>query len=103
MRKLIVIGLTALTLSAAPVIHAVHETITGRITMVNPEQKLVVIETSSEVPYDLKVPPETLIRYGNRVLPLTEMSPYQGLNATVRFEAHHRGGVAELIQIQELG
>ena len=79
------------------------ETISGKIEMVEPAQRLVVIEGSDSVPFDLVVTPKTHIRIGNRTATLKELETCQDKNVSVHFVPERRGDVAESIEVTSQG
>jgi len=75
------------------------ETISGKVTMVDPQQRLVVIQDSDGVPFDMVVTGKTHIESGNEAVPLQDLSQYQNRNVSIRFVPERRGDVAESIRI----
>ncbi|MBZ5619168.1 MAG: hypothetical protein LAQ69_10675 [Acidobacteriia bacterium] len=75
------------------------ETISGKITLVNPDQKLVVVEPPSGVPFDMVVTAKTLIKSGDQVVTLNDLTQDVNKTVSVRFTPERRGDVAKSIQI----
>ena len=75
------------------------ETLSGKITMVEPGQKLVVVQDSNGVPFDMVVTPKTRIRSGNQAITLKELTEYQNKDVSIQFVPERRGDVAESIRI----
>jgi len=75
------------------------EVISGKVTMVDPQQKLVVIEDSDGVPFDMVVTRKTHIESGSEAVSLRDLNQYQNKNVSIRFVPERRGDVAESIRI----
>ncbi len=75
------------------------ETLSGKITMVEPNQKLLVVQSQDGVPFDMVVSPGTRIKNGNRTLSLNDLSQDVNQNVSIRFVPERRGDVARTIQI----
>ena len=75
------------------------ETISGTISMVNPNLNLVVIKTADGVPFDMVVTPRTKIESGNQRVTLNDLSSDLNHNVSVRFRPEGRGDIARTIQI----
>jgi hypothetical protein len=74
------------------------ETLSGKIAMVDPSQRLLVI-TNDGVPFDLVITPRTHIRSGDRTLSLKDLKQYQNGNVSLKFVPERRGDVAESIHV----
>lgn len=77
-----------------------QETLSGRITMVDPDQKLVVVQTEDGVPYDIDVTARTLIESGDHLIALKDLTQDVNQTVSVTFIPERRGDVARKIQIQ---
>ena len=75
------------------------ETLTGKITNVDPDRNLVIVETNDGVPFDMLVTPNTRIKSGDRGLDLKELKRDMNQNVSVTFTPERRGDVATFIQI----
>ena len=75
------------------------ETLTGTISMVDPEQHLVVIRDASGTPFDIVVIHATRITSGNQRLTLGDLSSDVNKNVTLRFVPERRGDIARSIQL----
>lgn len=75
------------------------ETISGKITMVKPDQKLLVVVSHDGTPYDIVVSRGTRIKSGNQSVTLKVLEQYQDKNVTIKFLPERRGDVAESIRI----
>src|SRR5690348_13698844 len=73
------------------------ETISGKITMVVPDRKLMVVVSPDGVPYDVVVNGATRIKSGSRSVTLQGLEQYQNKNVTIKFIPERRGDVAESI------
>jgi len=74
------------------------ETLSGKITMVDPSQKLVVVQ-SGGVPFDLMITPRTRIESGNQAVSMQGLNSDINQNVSVRFTPERRGDVASTINI----
>ena len=74
------------------------ETMTGKITMVDPGQNLLVV-TYQGVPFDMVVTPNTRIRSGDQALTLKDLQQDQNKGVSLRFVPESRGDVAQTIRI----
>lgn len=75
------------------------ETLSGKITMVEPGQKLVVVETPDGVSFDMVVTAKTRIRAGDRAITLKDLTQDMNKTVSVQFTPERRGDVASLIRI----
>jgi len=75
------------------------EAVSGKITMVEPERKLVVVETSDGVPYDVVVTAKTRIKSGDQAVTLKDLTQDMNKTVTVRLVPERRGDVAQSIRI----
>ncbi len=76
------------------------EALSGKITIVDPAQKLVVVETPNGVPFDMVVTSKTRIKSGNQALTLKELTQDSNKTASIKFIPARRGDVAKSIQIR---
>ncbi len=75
------------------------ETLAGKIMMVDPAQRLVVVKGPDGVPFDMVVTPATRIESGNQRLALKDLNQDQQKNVSVRFIPARAGDIARTIQI----
>lgn len=75
------------------------ETISGKIALVDPERKLVVIQSPEGVPYDLDVTARTQIKSGDRSIVFKDLMQDVNKGVTVKMVPEHRGDIAESIRI----
>ncbi len=75
------------------------ETLSGKVTEVDPDHHLVVIETAGGVPFDMVVGAKTIIKSGDRRLSLKELAPDINRSVKVTFKPERRGDVATAIHI----
>ena len=82
-------------------VHAVWaaETMSGKIAMVDPQQKLVVVTDPSGTPFDLKVTHATAIRSGGERLTLQQLNSDVNHAVSVKFIPERSGDIARSIQI----
>jgi hypothetical protein len=112
MRKTVMLGLAGAALALSLAIPGVAaeksaavrsawppETLSGKIDMVEPGQKIIVVQTVDKVPYDLVVTPKTRIMVGDQVVALKDLKQYQNKYVTVQFVPEGRGDMARTIRI----
>lgn len=75
------------------------ETISGKVAMVDPGRKLVVVETQSGIPFDMVLTTRTRIKSGDQSISLTQLTQDQSQSVSVRFIPERRGDFATSIQI----
>ena len=75
------------------------ETLSGTISMVDPNRDLVVVKGPDGVPFDMVVTPRTHIKSGDKTLRVRDLTNYQNKNVSLRFVPERRGDVAESIHI----
>jgi hypothetical protein len=66
---------------------------------VDPEQNLVVVQTSDGVPFDMVINPKTRIKSGDRGITLKDLTRDMNKTVSVTFTPERRGDVAKSIQI----
>lgn len=76
------------------------ETLSGKITMVNSNSRILVMTNSEGVPFDMHVTKATSIRSGNRPVTLNALAKDMQKNVTVRFTPERSGDMAKTIQLQ---
>ena len=77
------------------------ETLSGKITMVDPAQRLVVVQDSSGVPFDMVVARSTHIKSANGMLNLNDLNSDLNRNVSIKFVPETRGDVAETINLSQ--
>lgn len=77
------------------------ETLSGTISMVLTEQKLVVVVSSTKVPYNFKVTGSTRIKIGGKKAKLADLAGQTGKTAFVKFLPLRSGNVAQSIEVSE--
>jgi hypothetical protein len=75
------------------------ETLSGKISMVDAAEKLVVVEDASGVPFDMMITPRTHIESGDQALPFKDLTEYRNKSVSIKFVPERRGDVAESIRI----
>lgn len=75
------------------------ESLSGKIMLVDPNQKLMVIETPGGVPFDVIVTVNTRMELGDRATTLGNVTQDVNKTVTVRFVPERRGDVARSIRI----
>src|SRR5579872_4337120 len=70
----------------------------GTVSMVDPQQDLVVVRDSSGVPFDIRVQRSTHIMDGQRSANLSELAKNQSVD--VKFIPEARGDMARKIEVQ---
>ena len=111
-RMLLTAGLSAIVcasmaLAASTTKTVVHHTVPtrwqaqdlkGTISMVDPQQDLVVIRDSSGTPFDIQVQRSTRILNGQSPVQLSQLSKNESVD--VRFVPEARGDMARKIEVQ---
>ncbi len=75
------------------------ETLSGKITMVDPSHKLVVVQAQDGIPFDLVVTGKTSIKSGTQAITLNDLSQDLHKSVSVKFVPESRGDVARSINI----
>ena len=75
------------------------ETLSGTITMVDPDEKLVVVKGPDGVPFDMMVSRKTHIVSGGHRMTLQDLEQYRNKQVSIRFVPERHGDVAESIRI----
>jgi hypothetical protein len=75
------------------------ETLSGKVDLVEPGQRVLVVEGPDKVPYDIVVTPRTRIKADGRTVALKDLTQYQNKDVTVRFVPEGRGDIARRIDI----
>ena len=75
------------------------ETLSGKITMVDPSQNLVVVTTADGIPFDIVITPRTRIQSGSQSVSLNNLAKYDNDSVSMRFVPERRGDVAQSIHI----
>lgn len=75
------------------------QTVSGKLTIVDPAKKLVVIQTAGGVPYDLDVTRQTRIENGNQRVSLGNLNQDVNQNVQVKLVPERRGDVAAWIKL----
>lgn len=70
----------------------------GTISMVDPQQDLVVVKDSSGTPFDIKVQRSTHIKNGQKPEKLVQLSKNESVD--VRYIPEARGDMARQIEVQ---
>jgi hypothetical protein len=81
---------------------AASETLSGTLTAVDAQKKVVVVSSSSGVPYDFMVGGGTKIMVGGSKAKLADLSSDTNKQATVKFMAEKkRGNMAQSIEVTQ--
>lgn len=75
------------------------QTLSGTLMIVDPDKKLVVIQTSDGVPYDLDVTRGTRIKNGDQTISLRDLSQDINKNVSVKLVPERHGDIARSIRI----
>jgi hypothetical protein len=70
----------------------------GTISMVDPQQDLLVVRDSNGVPFDIRVQPSTRILEGQKPVTLSQLAKDQSVD--VRFVPEARGDIGRQIEVQ---
>jgi len=77
------------------------ETLAGTLQMVVVDKKLVVVASSTGIPYNFKVTGATKIKVGGSKAKLAELSGATGKSVSVKFLSEKRAGnLAQSIEVQ---
>jgi len=77
------------------------ETISGTITTVAADKKLVIVTGSSGIPFNFKVTGATRIKIGGQKAKLADLSGQTGKSASVKFLPEKKAGnIAQTIEVQ---
>lgn len=76
-----------------------RETISGTITLVVPEKKLLVVTTAKGVPLNFVVSPATRIRAGQQKLKLDDLAGRLNQKVSVSFVPTRRGNLARTVEV----
>ena len=114
MRKLVTLNLAVAALAVVSVVPATAadkpaaqrnawpaETLSGKLDLVEPGQRVLVVESADKVPYDIVITPRTRIRVGDHAVALKDLQQYQNKDVTVRFVPEGRGDMARMVDIAE--
>lgn len=77
------------------------ETITGRISMIVVDQKMVVVEASGGVPYDITITKKTKIEINGTASTFSDLMGQTQKQATVTFVARPKGDFAQSISVSD--
>jgi len=77
------------------------ETIQGEISLIEVDQKLVIVEVSGGVPYDITVTPKTRIEINGISSTFDDLVGQTQKQATVTFVARPNGDVAQSISVRD--
>lgn len=75
------------------------ENLSGKIAMVDPQKRLVVVRDSSGVPFDFVVRRSTRIDSGNERLKLRELASRKNDVVSIRYIPKRTGDVAQAIKL----
>jgi hypothetical protein len=75
------------------------EFLSGKIASVDPDRKLVVVQTPEGVPFDMHVTAKTLIKSGDRTIALKDLTRDMNQSVSVKFIPERRGDVAKSIRL----
>src|SRR5579862_8350164 len=76
------------------------ENLSGRISMVEPDKKLVFVQDSSGTMFEFEVPPKTRILDGARHLTVGDLAAKSNQPVTVRYIPERKGDVASTIELK---
>jgi hypothetical protein len=75
------------------------ETVSGKIEMVDPAAKLMVVEGPGGVPFDVVVTPKTRIESGGQGIKLKDLSQRTDQQVSVQYVPERRGDIARSIRV----
>ncbi len=86
---------------AAPAALGKAETISGTISMVSTDERLVVVAGSSGVPYNFKVTGATRIRIDGKRAKLADLAEQTKKKVSVKFIPRRSGNIAQSIEVSQ--
>ncbi len=75
------------------------ETLSGKIAMVDPAKRLLIVKGADGVPFDMIVTRATRIESGSQTLKLSDLASRSNQSASIHFVPGRRGDVAQSIQL----
>lgn len=75
------------------------QTLSGTLMIVDPDKRLVVIQTADGVPYDLDITRATRIRSGDQPISLRDLNQDINQNVSVKLVPERRGDIAASIHV----
>ena len=87
------------TAAKAAMRHWRAETLSGKITMVDPAKKLLIVKSADGIPFDMVVTSSRRIESRSQKLTLSDLSSKTNQSASVHFVPERRGDVAQSIQV----
>ncbi|HXG32464.1 MAG TPA: hypothetical protein VNJ11_03810 [Bryobacteraceae bacterium] len=85
--------------AAVPEALGPRETVSGTISMVFPDKKLLVVTTAKGVPLNFVVGPATRIRSGEQRLKLNDLTGRVNQKVSVTFIPTRRGNLARTVEV----
>ena len=76
-----------------------EESLSGKIALVDPARKIVVVQTPDGVPFDFLVTAKTRITFGGHTVTIENLEADTYRAVSVRFVPERRGGVAKSIHM----
>jgi hypothetical protein len=76
-----------------------QETLSGKISMVDPDRKLVVVKGPDGVPFDMVVTPKSHITSGDQALKFKDLAQDQNKEVSIQFIPERRGDVVKSMRI----
>jgi|SRR5215469_1104907 len=78
------------------------QALSGTLTIVDPDKKLVVIQTAGGVSYDLDVTRATRIQSGDQIISLRDLNQDINQNVSVKLVPERQGDIATSIRVRSL-
>jgi hypothetical protein len=75
------------------------QTLSGTLMSVDPDKRLVVVQTSDGVPYDLDITHATRIKSGSQAISLHDLNQDINQNVSVKLVPERRGDIATSIHV----
>ncbi len=76
------------------------ETISGTLTIVNAEDKLIFVKAENEITYDFRIGPQTKISAGEKTLKFDQLADQVGKGVEVVFRPLKTGNAASTVAIK---
>jgi hypothetical protein len=77
------------------------ETLAGKIVLIDPAKRMVIVKGPDGVPFDMLVTPSTRITSGSHRLTLKDLDVHKQKGVSVRFIPERAGDIARSVQVTE--
>jgi hypothetical protein len=77
------------------------ESLSGKITMVDPDRHLVVVQTADGIPFDMLVTPRTRIESSGQHIGMNGLSDDMNRVVSIRFTPERRGDILQSLSVNQ--